>query len=69
MNNESFPFLILKYFRCIPDIYDIPFCVSGIGKAIATDLALRKGKVYMLCRDMVKCEVTRKEIVLETQNK
>ena len=43
--------------------------LSGIGKEITRDLASRKAKVFMLCRDMTKCEVARKEIVLETLNK
>ena len=43
--------------------------IPGIGKEIARDLASRKAKVYMLCKDMIKCEEARKEIVLETQNK
>lgn len=43
--------------------------ISGIGQAITNDLATRKAKIYMLCRDMIKCEQTRKEIVLSTQNK
>lgn len=45
------------------------FVVSGIGKAVASDLAKRKAKVYMLCRDMVKCEEARKELVLSTRNR
>ena len=28
-----------------------------------------KGKVYMACRDLNKCEEQRREIVLESQNK
>jgi len=42
---------------------------SGIGREITRDLAKRKAKVFMLCRDMEKCEEVRKEIVLSTKNK
>ncbi|XP_045483806.1 retinol dehydrogenase 13-like isoform X2 [Harmonia axyridis] len=42
---------------------------TGIGKETARDLAGRKAKVYMACRDMKKCEAAREEIVLETGNK
>ena len=45
------------------------FIISGIGQAITNDLATRKAKIYMLCRDMIKCEQTRKEVVLSSQNK
>ncbi|KAF7997158.1 hypothetical protein HCN44_005435 [Aphidius gifuensis] len=42
---------------------------TGIGKEVARDLAQREAKVIMACRDLFKCETTRKEIVLETKNK
>ncbi|KAK0080357.1 hypothetical protein PV326_008228, partial [Microctonus aethiopoides] len=42
---------------------------TGIGKEISRDLAKREAKVIMACRDLHKCETTRKEIVLETKNK
>lgn len=42
---------------------------TGIGKEITLDLASRDAKVIMACRDMEKCEVTRRNIVLETRNK
>jgi len=42
---------------------------TGIGKETVRDLARRKAKVVMACRDMNKCEEARKEIVLETKNK
>ena len=50
-------------------VYLVTGANTGIGKSIAWDLAKRKAKVYMLCRDMVKCEEARKEIVLATNNK
>ena len=50
-------------------VYLVTGANSGIGKAITYDLAKRKAKVYMLCRDMNKCETVRKEIVLDTKNK
>ncbi|KAL1116081.1 hypothetical protein AAG570_005576 [Ranatra chinensis] len=42
---------------------------TGIGKETAKELAKRKAKVYMLCRDMTRCEKAREEIVLESRNK
>lgn len=42
---------------------------SGIGREIVRDLAKKKGRVYMACRNMDKCEEERSEIVLETRNK
>ncbi|XP_044746872.1 retinol dehydrogenase 13-like isoform X2 [Coccinella septempunctata] len=42
---------------------------TGIGKETAKELAWRKAKVFMACRNMKKCEAAREEIVLETKNK
>ncbi|KAL1457904.1 hypothetical protein WDU94_008084 [Cyamophila willieti] len=42
---------------------------SGIGKATARELARRKAKVIMACRDLEKCEKARKEIIAESKNK
>ncbi|XP_073997219.1 retinol dehydrogenase 13-like [Rhodnius prolixus] len=42
---------------------------TGIGKETARELAKRRAKVIMACRDMSRCEQARKEIVLETKNK
>ncbi|XP_076749539.1 retinol dehydrogenase 13 [Xylocopa sonorina] len=42
---------------------------TGIGKEVTRDLAKREAKVIMACRDMDKCEIARREIVIETQNK
>ena len=42
---------------------------TGIGKEIARDLAKREAKVIMACRDMEKCENTRRDIVIESRNK
>uniref|UniRef100_U5EU75 NADP-retinol dehydrogenase n=1 Tax=Corethrella appendiculata TaxID=1370023 RepID=U5EU75_9DIPT len=41
----------------------------GIGKETARYLANKGAHVYMACRDMVKCEEARKEIVLESKNR
>ncbi|XP_055690852.1 retinol dehydrogenase 13-like isoform X2 [Lutzomyia longipalpis] len=42
---------------------------TGIGKETAKELARRKAHVYMVCRDMEKCEQARTEIVLDSKNK
>ena len=42
---------------------------SGIGKEVVHELARKKGKVYMACGDMRKCEEERKNIVPDTRNK
>ena len=41
---------------------------SGIGKVIATELARMGANVVMVCRDPVKAEAAKKEIVSETGN-
>lgn len=41
---------------------------SGIGKETALDLAGRGAKTYIACRNPVKCETARNEIVNSTQN-
>ena len=42
---------------------------SGIGRETVHELARRKGRVYMACRDLNKCEEERTKIVLDTKNK
>lgn len=42
---------------------------TGIGKETARGIAKRKGTVYLACRNLSKCEETRKEIILSTKNK
>lgn len=42
---------------------------TGIGKETAWELARRGAKIYLACRDMKKCEMTREEIVMDTKNK
>ncbi|CAH1400609.1 unnamed protein product [Nezara viridula] len=42
---------------------------TGIGKETVRELAKRKGKIIMACRDLKLCEKAREEIVLETNNK
>lgn len=42
---------------------------TGIGAATALNIAKRKGIVYLACRDLQKCEATRKEIIVATRNK
>ncbi|XP_036343888.1 retinol dehydrogenase 12-like [Rhagoletis pomonella] len=43
-------------------------CNTGIGKATALELARRGGRIYMACRDAVRCEAARLEIVERTGN-
>ncbi|KAF2360253.1 Short-chain dehydrogenase/reductase SDR [Trinorchestia longiramus] len=42
---------------------------TGIGRETAIELARRKARVIMACRDLTKCKLARKEIVAETLNK
>ncbi|XP_032685549.1 retinol dehydrogenase 13-like [Odontomachus brunneus] len=42
---------------------------TGIGYETVRELARRKAKVIMACRDMQKCEKSRREIVIDTKNK
>ena len=42
---------------------------SGIGWETVHELARRRGRVYMACRDLTKCEEERTKIVLDTKNK
>lgn len=43
-------------------------CNTGIGKQTALELARRGGKIYMACRDPIKCEDARQEIIEKTKN-
>ncbi|KAL5286103.1 RDH13.2 family protein [Megaselia abdita] len=43
-------------------------CNTGIGKQTALELAKRGGKIYMACRDPIKCEDARLEIIEKTKN-
>ncbi|KAK3865240.1 hypothetical protein Pcinc_029140 [Petrolisthes cinctipes] len=42
---------------------------TGIGKETAMELAKRKARVIMACRDMDKCLEARNDIVMESRNK
>ncbi|XP_046687524.1 retinol dehydrogenase 13-like [Homalodisca vitripennis] len=42
---------------------------TGIGRETALELAKRKAKVVMACRDIKKCEKAREDIVLQSKNK
>ncbi|XP_037087024.1 retinol dehydrogenase 13-like [Pollicipes pollicipes] len=42
---------------------------TGLGRETALECAKRGARVFMACRDMTKCEETRKFIVLETSNR
>jgi len=56
-----------------PDVDGKMFVVtganSGIGRELVYELASRKAKVVMACRDLAKCEEARKGIVLDTRNR
>lgn len=41
---------------------------TGIGKETALAMAERGAKVYLACRDPVKCDATRQEIIYRTGN-
>ena len=42
----------------------------GLGKAMTKELAmLETSKIYMLCRNMERCEVAKRQLVNETKNK
>ena len=52
---------ITKFFH----LFDI-----GLGKAMTKELAmLETSKIYMLCRNMERCEVAKRQLVNETKNK
>ncbi|XP_012160621.1 retinol dehydrogenase 12 isoform X2 [Ceratitis capitata] len=42
---------------------------TGIGKETARELSKRGATIYMACRDMVKCEKARQELIKDTCNK
>ncbi|XP_037034255.1 retinol dehydrogenase 12-like [Bradysia coprophila] len=42
---------------------------DGIGKETALELAKRGARVYMACRNFIKCEVARREIIELSRNK
>lgn len=44
-------------------------CNTGIGLETVRDLAKRGGKIYMACRDMVKCDAARDDLIKTTGNK
>jgi retinol dehydrogenase 13 len=50
-------------------VYIVTGSNTGIGKETARELALRKGIVYMACRNLKKCEEARREIILGSKNK
>lgn len=54
---------------CKDKVYVVTGANSGIGKEIVTDLAHRGAKVYMACRDMLKCEEVRRDVVIDSKNK
>ncbi|CAK9296575.1 unnamed protein product [Gordionus sp. m RMFG-2023] len=59
-------------YKCKDNLKDQTVIITGsnkgIGKEIARTLASKNARIIMACRDMSKCEESRKEIVLETKN-
>ncbi|KAL3072486.1 hypothetical protein niasHS_017460 [Heterodera schachtii] len=49
--------------------YIVTGATSGIGKTIATELAMKNAEVVMACRNRNKCLEVRRDIVLNTRNK
>ncbi|GMR59795.1 hypothetical protein PMAYCL1PPCAC_29990, partial [Pristionchus mayeri] len=49
--------------------YIVTGATSGIGKVTAEELAKRKARVIMACRNREKCVEVRRDIVMETRNK
>ncbi|XP_055379508.1 retinol dehydrogenase 12-like [Condylostylus longicornis] len=43
-------------------------CNTGIGKETVLELAKRGAKIYMACRDPIRCEAARLEIIEKTKN-
>lgn len=41
---------------------------TGIGKETVRELAKRGAHIYMVCRDLTKCEEAKREIIDETKN-
>lgn len=64
---HSFFYYYTTYF--IIQVFIITGANCGIGKETAKDVARRGAVVYMGCRDLVKCEEARKEIILATKNR
>lgn len=56
------------HLRMDDKIVIITGCNTGIGKETVRDLAKRGASVYMACRNNLKCEETRQEIIKETGN-
>uniref|UniRef100_A0A914HEA1 Uncharacterized protein n=1 Tax=Globodera rostochiensis TaxID=31243 RepID=A0A914HEA1_GLORO len=49
--------------------YIVTGATSGIGKQVATELAMKNAEVVMACRNRNKCLEVRRDIVLNTRNK
>jgi NAD(P)-dependent dehydrogenase (short-subunit alcohol dehydrogenase family) len=49
--------------------YIVTGASSGIGQTLAADLAKRKARVILLCRDREKCISVRRDIVIASKNK
>ena len=70
--NNTFRTPILASCRRLQNQFNLIFTIIliGLGKEVTKELAkLETSKVYMLCRNMEKCEMTRRNIVTETKNK
>ena len=72
IKNNTFRTPILASCRRLQNQFNLIFTIIliGLGKEVTKELAkLETSKVYMLCRNMEKCEMTRRNIVTETKNK
>lgn len=71
----SYPFFNLTIYPNVPATYKstnktiiVTGATGNLGSALAYDLARRKMRVVMACRDLEKCRMIRRELVILTGN-